>query len=163
MPASAGAGRGAPGRRRPFPPPGASGDRPRYQLIADDVQRFFAPGTPEEQLPSVESIVWRYGVEHVTALFVRRALVTRTRLASGDLGGPPPARRGAVWRGVARDLAQRAARGRLTGRLPDSVRLAAEYGVRAATIDAAVAALIEQGVLRSVGHRGVYVVPRHTV
>ncbi|MFF3159421.1 GntR family transcriptional regulator [Streptomyces sp. NPDC057910] len=140
------------------PPLQYPGERPRYQVIADEVL-----SQPFHSLPSAGEIARRYRVPLSTAQFVRRSVVTRLRAPSCLMtaAGDGATGRRPVWQQVADDLRAQVTAGRFTGRLPDRVALAAYYGVSEDTVTKAARQLAHERVLQvTPGRRGTHVHPR---
>lgn len=130
-------------RRRPRR---SEGTGPQYQSVADALQLLRTP------VPSVGEIARIYRVSVTTAQFARRALHTRRYTARSRVVGAHTIRdggEGPLWRRVADDLHQRVSSGGLCHQFPPRVRLASEYGVSVHTVNKAVGALVEEGLLNT--------------
>ncbi|MFG2395371.1 helix-turn-helix domain-containing protein [Streptomyces lavendulae] len=95
-----------------------------------------------------------FGVSLTTAQFARRALHTRRCAAQRRrIGGSHAAALaggdGPLWRRVANDLLRRFDDDRSVHRVPTRAQLATQYGVSLHTVNRAVYALLDEGLLRT--------------
>ena len=154
--------------------------RPRYQIIADDLiartaalwrsrgQDPTAGKSMARLLPSTDIIARRYRVTATTAQFAQRAAATRLRLtgphqepqagpsSNTDASSSSP---NSGHRNILEDMRDRILTGDLIGRLPARGALAFQYGVSPEVMGRVLKKLTTQGLLVGDGRRGYRVTP----